>query len=154
MKFLIMMAALALSMQAQSATMYKCSENNVVSYQYHPCTGSAKQVIIEDKPPTEGEANAGGTLEDDLLLGEFSLKKDHQDSSGDQWFVYKVLVSNRSNDERKVRLHYKAVDYQGFLITEVYLTGTVKPLSSETLTDKNYVDNGKFARIHKWVLDK
>jgi hypothetical protein len=154
MKILFMIVALGLSMPVLSATTYKCSKNGVMSYQFKACDEASQQVIIEDKQPKKEEIDAGGTLEKDILLGEFSVKTNPREDSKYQQFSYKVLVTNRTNSVKKVSLEYKAIDSQGFQITNRHLLGTIQPLSSETLTDTGIIDGSDFDRIQKWVLDK
>lgn len=147
--------ALCLSTPALSATMYKCKgANGAVAYQLKPCSNSTDQEVIEEKPPKQEEADAGGTIYGGLSLGEFTVKPDHMDYNGGQWFVYKVTVTNTTNTEKEVHLKYQAVDYQGFKITRVYLNGTIPPNSYETLTDDSFVKAGEFERINKWNLEK
>jgi hypothetical protein len=149
MKILLMIVALVVSMPVLSATTYKCSNNGVMSYQFKPCDGASQQVVIEDKQPKKEEIDAGGALEKDILLGEFSVKaKPREDNSEYQYYAYKVLVTNRTNTEKKVDLLYKAVDSQGFQIDSRYLHGTIHPLSSSTLTDETIIKANDFDHEH------
>ena len=106
MKFLMMIIALGLSMPALSVTTYKCTKNDVVSYQSKPCSDLTKQTVIADKPMQKEEIDSGGTLNNGISIGEFSIKPDHVDSLNQQWFVYKVTVTNTSNTEQKIIMQH------------------------------------------------
>jgi hypothetical protein len=156
MKYLLMITALAISTPTLSATLYKCAINGVVSYQQKQCT-SGEQTSLEDIKPASASIDAGGYIQPDISLSGFTIKEDPENNSYPSEYTYlnyKVTVSNNTDLEKKVSLHYKGIDNQDFLIEDLYLRGTVKAHSSETLTDRTIIKIDKFNRINKWVLDK
>ena len=151
---IIFLMGLLFSMQVLSATTYKCSQNGVMSYQYRPCDGASQQTTVEEKKLDKVNIDAGEKFEEGLILSPIYIKKDYVCITGDQWFVYKVTVTNNTDSERKVFLTYNAIDNDEFKIDNILLNGTVSPHSSKTLTGDSRMSVGSFQRIQKWVLDK
>ncbi|MDD5272181.1 MAG: hypothetical protein PHU14_05630 [Methylovulum sp.] len=135
-------------------TMYKCTTDGVTSYQSSPCAGLAEQNVIDEKPVTEQSSVAAEDIVNGVEVGAFSFMQDYEDSIGNIWIVYKVGATNKTATAKHVQLKYKAVDINGFYITEVYLHGEVPAHSYRSLTDKTYLKAGELDRVSKWELDK
>lgn len=154
MKYMWLILFVFTASHVKAKTMFKCESEGVASYQFKPCEEGKTQTVIEDKEPEESAKKSGGVLRKKIELGDFSIKFDHDDGLGNTWFAYKVMVSNRGEQEEKVYLTYKAVDFDGFEITTEHLTGTIPPNSYEVLTGKTYLKAQDYERIHKWIIDK
>lgn len=152
-KFTFIAAMALLSPQAIAGDMYKCSNNGVVSYKHTPCTDSSEQKVIEEVKPSKSDIDAKEQIQEGVLLGPISIKEDHVDRIGNQWIAYKAPVTNNTSSEKQVFIRYKGIDSGGFMVDDIYLSGTIPALSFRYLTNQHSMATVKYERISQWVRD-
>lgn len=132
-------------------TRYKCETREAVAYQYKPCPEGVQQTALEEPKPTDQEQ--GGEDMDGLVVSGFSVKT-NQVQGEYQYFSMKVQVTNKTDQPREASLKYQAIDGGGYEVESHYLSGTVLPGRTETLTDTSLMKIAQFRRIKEWKLKK
>jgi hypothetical protein len=157
MKYLLIVTLCCSSSALHAQKLYKCRANGIAAYKTTPCLNGeeqseVKEVRSKNEEKKAAENNSSGI--EGLEIGSLSVKVEPIDSMGDQWFIYKADFTNKTDYPMEIFTRFNAVDSTGFLITEVFLKGKIAAHSTETLTDKSYLNSAKFGKVSKWVLIK
>ena len=74
------------------------------------------------------------------------------DEDGNLEFAIKAVVTNHGSDPEELAVELQGIDAEGFELANIFLTGTVLPGQSRTLTNRGYESPGTFRQIVCWQV--